>query len=188
MCAWLTPACPVTINRPIRVPRMTLLNRQHEFERHLQLAANKCGEQGWILILLDADDDRPVALAATLRERSQRVVPHRPVAVVLANREFEAWFMAAAESLNGCHGLKLEPGDQNVHAETPRDAKGWLGRRLGNSRYHATSDQPKFAAKFDMAQARQRSRSFRKLCDDWMRHTSTYYPRASPSSSSDTQP
>ena len=44
---------------PIRVRRDQFLNRDKEFSRHLSLAAGKCGEDGWILILLDADDDCP---------------------------------------------------------------------------------------------------------------------------------
>jgi len=177
IAAWLTPHCAVDIRRPIRVARMTLLNRPNEFDRHLQLAANYCEADGWILILLDADDDCPVDLAAQLRARAARIVPHRQVAVVLANREFEAWFIAAAPSLTHA-GLTLLPEDRQVQAETPRDAKGWLGKRMGPQRYHPTSDQPRFAHHIDLDLARERSRSFRKLCDDWERLTLALAPGA----------
>ncbi|MGY0196659.1 DUF4276 family protein [Leptothrix sp. BB-4] len=166
-----TPHCAMDVLRPIRVHRMTLLNRPDEFERYLRLAANYCGSDDLILILLDADDDCPVTLAASLRSQAERVLPHRRVAVVLANREFEAWFIAAADSLVEVIGLSLLPDDQKVPSDSPRDAKGWLGKRMGPRRYHPISDQATFARHIDLQMARERSRSFRKLCDDWERHT-----------------
>jgi len=38
---------------------------------------------------------------------------------------------------------------------------------MGGQGYHETLDQPKFASAFDMEFAQMRSRSFRKLCEDW---------------------
>lgn len=166
-----TPHCAVDVHPPIRVHRGQLLNRPKEFERYLRMAANYCGSDDLILILLDADDDCPVTLAASLRSQAERVVPHRRVAVVLANREFEAWFIAAADSLVDAVGLLLLPQDQQVQADSPRDAKGWLSKRMGPRRYHPISDQATFARHIHLEKARARSRSFRKLCDDWERHT-----------------
>ena len=54
---WLTPEVYVDVGYPIRVRRDRFLNKEDEFRRHLSLAANKCGGEGWILILFDADDD-----------------------------------------------------------------------------------------------------------------------------------
>jgi Domain of unknown function (DUF4276) len=174
---WRTPECPVQILPPIRVPRMSLVNRPQEFSRHLQLAASKCGESGWILVLLDADDDCPKTLGEQLRERAQQVVPHRQVAVVLANREYEAWFIAAAASLDGHRGLRISPEDAEADAEHPRNAKGWLAlRKPDRSGYHPVTDQPALSARMDLQMAFDRSRSFRKLCSDWTTKTRMFCP------------
>ena len=172
LATWLTPNAPMPrIAPPIRAPRDRLLQRPAELSRHLQLAASKCGPGGWILILLDADDRCPAILGADLRKRAQALVPHRPVAVVLANREFEAWFIASARSLEGCRGFSV--GTQAIPlAEMPRDAKGWIKQRMSSRAYGPTTDQPAFAAKFDLEMARTHSRSFRKLAGEWLRHVS----------------
>lgn len=170
LATWLTPDLPAPrILTPIRVPRDKLLQRPTELSRHLQLAASKCGADGWILILLDADDDCPAILGADLRQRAQTMVPHRSVAVVLANREFEAWFIASAPSLEGVRGFSIGP--QPVpEAEIPRDAKGWIRLRMPGRAYGPTTDQPALAARMDLDLARTNSRSFRKLADEWIRH------------------
>lgn len=174
---WQTPDCPAQILPPIRVPRMSLVNKPQEFSRHLQLAAAKCGDSGWILVLLDADDDCPKALGGQLLERAQQIVPHRPVAVVLANREYEAWFIAAAASLDGQRSLRISPDDGQAEAERPRDAKSWLGaRKSDRSGYHPVTDQPAFSARMDLQMAFDRSRSFRKLCSDWVAKTRLFCP------------
>ncbi|RKT44953.1 hypothetical protein BDD21_2361 [Thiocapsa rosea] len=82
ICAWLTPDVHAAVSQPIRVRRDRFLNRDDEFRRHLLLAAAKSGEKGWILVLLDADDDCPAELAAQVLERARAVVPHRAVSVV----------------------------------------------------------------------------------------------------------
>jgi len=151
---------------PIRVHRDRFLNRDEEFRKKLLLAAAKCGDQGWILILLDADDDCPATLAADLLKRAQAQVGHRRISVVIANREFEAWFIAAARSLDGHRGFRC-PEMGPVDAETPRDAKGWVRDCMDSGTYSEVLDQPAFAAKIDLQQACDNSRSFRKLCKEW---------------------
>lgn len=174
---WLTPECATQILLPIRVPRSSRLNKPQEFSRHLQLAALKCGDPGWILVLLDADDDCPMELGQVLRDRAQQIVPHRQVAVVLANREYEAWFIAAAASLDGLRSLRITPEDALTEAERPRDAKGWLAvRKADRSGYHPITDQPALSARMDLQLAHDRSRSFRKLCSDWTRLTRLFCP------------
>jgi hypothetical protein len=168
--SWLTHEVYATIQPPIRVHRDRFIRRQEEFERMLQLAAKKCLDDGWILILMDADDDCPVTLANELYERARRVVPHRSVSVVLANREFEAWFLAAAKSIDGCRGfIWKESADSPDDSEIVRNAKGRLAERMGGAGYHETTDQSKFAHAFDLQMARDNSRSFRKLCEEWIR-------------------
>lgn len=151
---------------PIRVHRDRFLNRDDEFRKQLLLAAAKSGEQGWILVVLDADDDCPATLAAELCERAKQYVSHRRLSVVMANREYEAWFIAAARSLDGHRGFRCPKGDL-VDAEIPRDAKGWVRQHMQGGTYSEVLDQPAFTARFDLRQALDNSRSFRKLCKEW---------------------
>ena len=133
----------------------------------LLLAAAKAGDTGWILVLLDADDDCPVTLALDIATRAREVLPNRPISVVCANREFEAWFLASAESLDGRRSLKVALREVPADPDAIRGAKEWLSRRMTAGRYRETTDQPAFAAIMDLEAARSRSRSFRKLCTDW---------------------
>ena len=136
--AWLSPDQPVVAPAPIRVRRDRFLNRDEEFRRMLLLAAAKCGAAGWILVLLDADDDCPAELGPRILERAQRVAPHRPISVVLANREFEAWFLAGAESLNGKRGFTYVEARSSTRKRpaTPRDgsANAWAPTGIGRPR------------------------------------------------------
>jgi hypothetical protein len=89
--------------------------------------------------------------------------------VILANHEYEAWFIAAAHSLNGVRGFKL-PADEVVDPDVLHDAKGWVDRHMDGRSYREVLDQPAFTAKFDLQQAFYNSRSFRKLCKEWRIH------------------
>jgi len=68
---WKTPGTYVDVATPIRVRRDRFLNREEEFARHMLLAAAKCGDDGWILVVLDADDDCPAELAPAILNRAQ---------------------------------------------------------------------------------------------------------------------
>lgn len=133
----------VEIPRPIRIPKSKLV-KADELRRAMQLAAKLADAGDGILILVDADDDCPARLGPQLLACARSERPDRRVAVVLAQREFEAWFAAAARSL------------------VVADAKGWLARAIGNS-YSETVDQPAFAALFDLDEAASRCASFAKL-------------------------
>lgn len=158
----------IEVMQPIRVRRDRFLNKAEEFRRQLLLAAAKCGDDGWILVLLDADDDCPKTLGARIYADAQKYVSHRRLSVVLANREFEAWFIAAAQSLHGVRGFSVAPEEQ-VEAEAPRDAKGWIKAHMVGKTYSEMLDQPAFAARIDLQQAFENSRSFRKLRKEWQR-------------------
>lgn len=164
---WLTPEFAADILHPIRIHRDRFINRDEEFSRILALAAAKAGEGGRILIILDADDDCPAVLENQILARARQKVPHRQLSVVMANREYEAWFIAAAPSLDGQRGFALRAGDELVDPESPRDAKGWMKSRMTSGVYGEVTDQPAFSARFDLQLAFDRSRSFRKLCREW---------------------
>lgn len=166
---WKPPHDAVATLPPIRVRRDRFLNKEEEFRKQLLLAAAKCGDDGWILVVLDADDDCPAELGQRIYEKAQQYVPHRRLSVVVANREFEAWFIAAAHSINGLRGFSVSD-DEKPAAEVPRNAKGWMQTHMAGGTYREVLDQPAFAACLDLQQAFENSRSFRKLCKEWRLH------------------
>jgi hypothetical protein len=147
---------------PLRVPASRLL-KEGEMERSVELAARKLQGQGGIFVIIDCDWDYgcPAMDGPPLLKRAMDVRKDLPVAVILAKKEFEAWFLAAAESLRGKHGL---PNDllSPPAPEEFRGAKEWLSSMMpyGQS-YSETTDQPAFTALFDMSAAR-RADSFDK--------------------------
>ena len=167
VCRWLDPEGYVSIARPpVRVPRDGFLNKEKEFSRYLRLAAAKVTADDGVLVLLDADKDCPAELGATLRERAERVAPDRRISVVLVKCEYEAWFIAGADSLGRVD--RLEATDDPTDAESILGAKAWLNRRM-SSGYSTRIDQPRLSAMVDLQTVADNSRSFRKLCSDWRR-------------------
>jgi len=131
------------------------LRKGAELERYVELAARKLGGKGGILILLDCDWEGscPKFDAPSLLSRARSSRPDMRVSVVLANREFEAWFVAASRSISGKRGLRadLEVVDD---PESIRSAKEWLRKRMPPGRpYTETEDQPALAQEFDMTEA-----------------------------------
>lgn len=165
LAAWKAPELYVDIAQPIRVKRDRFLNKEEEFRRHLKLADSKGGPDGWILVLLDADDDCPAVKGAEIYARARSVVTNHRVSVVLANKEYEAWFIASAASLHGVRTFVFR-ADEAIPAEQRRDAKGWLDARM-SAGYGEVIDQPAFSAAMSLADAHAGSRSFRKLCSEW---------------------
>lgn len=116
-----------------------------------------------ILVLLDADRDCPATLGPALLARSRRQRSDREHSVVLANHEFEAWFVAALASLRGQRGLSTDAPESDAPEEVS-GAREWLSRHMAR-RYSETLDQAAFAATMDLDQA-TRAPSFDKLRRD----------------------
>lgn len=150
----------VEVVRPVRVSRTKVI-REGELERAVALAALKAGAGGAVLVFLDADDDRSCQLAPALLARAGPVCRGLPVGIVLAEREKEAWFLAAIESLRGRRTIR-EDATSPTAAETIRDAKGRLASMMARP-YSATTDQPALAALVDLDLARARAPSCEKF-------------------------
>jgi hypothetical protein len=165
----IDPARSVDVRKPIRGHRSKLV-RPDEAKRFLDLAVQKLGDQrGAVLVIIDADDDCPAELGPQLVSACRSIRGDVPVSVVLAVCEFEAWFLAAAESLRGVRGLAADL-ERPANPEAIRDAKGWIKRsRTDGLSYSETTDQAALTAMFDLDLATQRSSSFRKLRRDVQR-------------------
>ena len=160
----IAPDLVVQLDRTVRVPKNKLILKS-ELERTVEIVARGVGPRGGILVLLDSDDECPAALGRELLERARQARPNLAIRVVLAKREFEAWFLASAESLRGRRGL-AEDLVGPVDPEAIRGAKEWLTARMTEGRHYVeTLDQPALTACFDLRQAR-RAASFDKFFRD----------------------
>lgn len=157
----------VQVQRPFRVTRGKLV-KSKELQRAVEAVARLAGPGAPILILLDADDDCVKELSARMLAEAQATRNDRSLAVVLANREFEAWFLAALDSLRGQRSIPADaewPGDP----ENVRDAKRAISQLTAPATYSPTVDQAALASQMDLDQARARSPSFDKLWRDLAR-------------------
>ena len=149
------------VGRPHR-KRRTQPVRKDSLQIAVRVAALREDCAG-ILVLFDADDDCPRELAPTLECWAREAAGGRPCAVVMAKREYEAWFLATIEPLRGTRGV-LPDATSHPDPESPRDAKGKLERRMPpGASYSASVDQAAMTAYLDLESAYRRCRSFRKL-------------------------
>ena len=135
-----------------------------------------------ILVLLDADDDCPKALAPRLLARARMMVPaDYPIGIVIANREYEAWFLAAFASPGFRRSLEKEGFrlrqrslPRGMQIESVADCKKRIaalidfeeGKPNGSppAKYHETTHQPVLTKLLPFTPGMQRrSRSYRKL-------------------------
>ena len=161
----LDPNVMLHIPQPVaRISRSKII-RPGELEKEVETAARKNTPSGAILILLDADDDCAATLGPQLPKRARAARSDRPIAVVLANKEYEAWFLAAAVSLRGVRRLSetLEPP---ANPESIRGAKEWLIKATPRGQpYDPAADQSELTRHFNLEAARACA-SFDKLYRD----------------------
>lgn len=151
------------LGQPHRRSRSELLKKEL-FQRAIRVALHASDCTG-LLILLDADDACPVELAAALGAWARELAGAKRCEIVLANREYEAFFLASIESLRGKAGI-LEEARSHPEPERPRDAKGELSRRMPPASVYSPSvDQAPLTAHLDLAKTYRACRSFRKLVD-----------------------
>ena len=151
----------IQAGKSIRRTRHQLVH-EPELERSVRIALEQ-PDCGAILILFDGDDDCPAELGPRLQRVTSQAARGTPCEVVIAHREYEAWFLAGFDSLRG-HKMILDHAETPRDPERPRDAKGRFEKTMQpDTSYVEQVDQPKFTAQFDLPDAQLRSRSFRKL-------------------------
>src|SRR3989442_6630926 len=149
------------IGKPHRRRRTQLVKKDY-LQNAVRVAALRENCAG-ILILFEADDDCPGELAPTLEHWSQEAAGEIPCAVVMANREYEAWFLASIEALRGRAGI-VPNAVTPPHPEGLRDAKSALERCMAQgASYSPTVDQAALTEYLDLERVYRRCRSFRKL-------------------------
>ena len=118
---------------------------------------------GGILIVFDSDDDCPRDIASQIEAWARTESGAVPCGVVMAHREYEAWFLASLEALRGVRGIAMDAAN-HVTPEIPRNAKGELRRHMISGRgYSESVDQAAMTAKMDFAAAHRGCRGFRKM-------------------------
>jgi hypothetical protein len=143
----------------IRAHRTDFINPD-KLAKWLQLA--RLDGPDAILILFDADDDCPLELVHEMEAKAKTEASPIPLEIVIANREYEAWFLAAIESLRGVRGIGPD-AEYSGEPEEPRDTKRRLTQRMiGERSYSETADQAALTSIFDLAMAYRRCRSFRR--------------------------
>jgi hypothetical protein len=123
--------------------------RQIGIEFFVQRAARE--KPGGILVVVDAEDRCAkrgaglLPLGVELLERAERHAGSIPVGVAVANRMFEAWFLADFHSLRARN--HLPPTARLTSWRTPESLGGCKGRlkELMARSYSETGDQPRFA-------------------------------------------
>jgi hypothetical protein len=149
------------VNAPIRRKRSELV-QEDELRRSVQLARIQPSCSA-ILVLFDSDKDCPKELGPKLQGPAQEEAGAIPCRIALCHKEYEAWFLAAIESLRGERGIR-DDAVSHPSPEEPRGAKGHLQDRMVEGQtYGERADQPALSALFDMQPAYRKCRSFRHL-------------------------
>lgn len=164
-----------TPSQAIRAPGSGALKCAHDaaedlgIESFVELALGQ--RPDGILVVLDADDEcierrgtSRRALGPELQDRARAVAPHVPIEVVVADREYEAWFLAGLASLRRAGKVPRAarlPALKDI--ERTRNCKEPLRHLLGRA-YEETTDQADFteALPFTPGMA-ARSRSYSRL-------------------------
>ena len=170
----LAPGTRLEVLPPLRLPRGKM-EKEPELKRAVELMARKVGPGQPVLILLDADHSLACELGPRLLAWAREARGDHPISVVVAVREFEAWFLAAASSLAGKRGWSTDATDL-TDSDCIASPKAWLNDRMQRG-YTETLDQPAFADAFDLEAARK-SASFDKLLRDFKRLIVAALPKA----------
>jgi Domain of unknown function (DUF4276) len=154
-------AFPMEFLYPVRKPRAEFI--QEGSLRGIIRQTLALRSPDGILVVFDADDDCPRELAGRVQAWASEEAGEIPCAVVMANREFEAWFLASLSSLRGRRGIRHDAWSY-PNPESVRGAKERLtGAMRPGKKYSATQDQASLTEGLDLAAAYRACRSFRRL-------------------------
>lgn len=146
---------------PIRVSRDIFLSEE-KLKKYLELARRNGADR--ILAIYDADDDCAVEAASKTRAIMQNECPDLLYEAVAAVKEYEAWLLAGSQGLL-LEAIPVRTASYAPDPEQRRYAKKELAKYLGGpENYSPTVDQLRLTQRFDLDEAKARSRSFRAFC------------------------
>jgi hypothetical protein len=166
---------PLAVLEPVPAHRSSLVKHNHpELDEMVERAfrvlrsrlRHSAADRGFVLLLIDADEDCPSTLGPQLLARARAVRTDADIACVLAKRELENWFKAAAASLADVCGL---PDDLTV-PKNPEDGSGdtWLTRQMQRKdrrrKYTKPADAVEMVQRMNLQECRDNAPSFDKLC------------------------
>jgi hypothetical protein len=152
----------LVFDRPIRRKRSQLI-QEDSLRQAIQIALTKERGCDGVLVVFDSDDSCPKTLAPQIQEWARLEAHGIACEVVIAHREYEAWFLGALESLRGKRNIRPD-AISLVNPEAIRGAKEKLkGSMARGAGYLETADQPALTALFDLAAAHRSCRSFRRM-------------------------
>jgi len=135
----VAPELALETIRPFRVRRNQIVKPDQL--RYGELIVRRHGHECRILVLLDANGDCPASFGPELRARTSSWRSDVRVEVVLAKSEYEAWFLAALDSLRGQRRIQADAMSPDEPEEI-RDAKGRLRQETPrNQPYDPVDDQ-----------------------------------------------
>jgi hypothetical protein len=138
------------------------MRRPDELAKAIRVQGQRVPGPGGVLVIRDGDDSDvacPVTLASSMKP--ERIAIPVAVEVVIAWREYEAWLLAAADSLRA-HPAVRDDARTPANPEGNKGAKGRLESLMLES-YKETLHQAKFSALIDLKMAKENSRSFRRM-------------------------
>ena len=166
---------PLAVLEPIPANRSSLVKEGHPelgqmVERAFRVLRARLrhsdADRGFVLLLIDADEACPAKLGPELLKRARASRTDADIVCVLAKRELENWFKAAATSLAGVIGL---PDDLTVPVN-PEDGSGdrWLTRQMQRKdrtrKYTKPVDAIDLSRRMALQECRDNAPSFAKLC------------------------
>jgi hypothetical protein len=157
ICHEILDRYDVVVRKPWKLPRSKVV-KPPELFRAVQATSQSVGSTGGVLVLLDLDDDGcAIQLAKSLAVENVQC----RIEIVVAVREYEAWFLAAVSSLRS-HKSMSDDAHFLDDPEAPRDAKGRLEMRM-LEKYRETLHQASFTDLLDLDMACAASRSLRHM-------------------------
>jgi hypothetical protein len=149
------------VARPFRAPHDQLIS-EAPLRSWVRLALGTV-ECAGIIIVFDSDDDPACTVGPQVKNWAQGEAGAVPCEVVMATREYEAWFISAIESLRGLRGID-HGAVSHAAPETVRDAKGEVQARMTRGQFYSQRvDQAALTAQVDLAEVHRRCRSFRRM-------------------------
>jgi hypothetical protein len=149
------------VAQPFRLDSGKMRNPD-ELAKAIRFQSQRVPGPGGVLVLRDGDDSDvscPVTFASSMKPRQGSI--RGAVEVVIAWREYEAWLLAAVDSLRA-HPAVRDNARTPANPEGNRGAKGRLENLMLES-YKETLHQAKFSAQIDLKMAQANSRSFRRM-------------------------